>query len=544
MKKAIGLFLVLVCVASFAAAQQTLTIVVFPFENRSASSDLGWISEAFSEVLSTRLAGRGRFIIERKERNKAYQQLGVPPDAILTLASEYKVAQILGVDWAIVGSFKVTGQQMTAETQLLDMHGLRMSPPIRESGALSQLVRIQTLLAWRVLASYDKSFSVVTEQDFLDTFPPLRLDAFENYIRGILATDANSKVQFLTAAAGLNPPDHRAAFALGEYYFHQKDYQDSAIWISKLDPKDANYLTALFLRGVDNFMLGQNKESESAFLALSKQIPLNEVWNNLGVLEARRADYKDALASFERAFAGDSSDPEYAYNVGVCYCDLKEYRSGAEYLEKALRKSPDGLAVRTMLAYALRQEGDSAASQAQLEWVAEHDGSSMADLNTSILPQPRLKKTFNGAAFRMLAVAVNNSLESELEKLPPKEHGQVHLERGEQFIKQGRYPEAIRELTEALSLIPASVEAQLSLGQAYELNGQHRKALAQFRASLALNDNAVTHLWMAHAYLSLHQTSKALSQCRDALSLDPGNTDANNLMNSIERQEQNLRKDP
>lgn len=544
MRKVLGLFLIAVCVSSFSVAQQTRTIVVFPFENRSASSDLGWISEAFAEVLSTRLAGRDRFILGRKERNEAYQQLGVPPNTTLTLASEYKVAQILGVDWAIVGSFKVTGQQLTTEAQLLDLHRLRLSPPIQESGALSEIVKIQTELAWRILATYDKNFTIVTEQDFFNSFPTLRLDAFENYIRGILATDRDSKVQFLSAADRLNPADHRAAFALGDYYFSQKDYQDSDFWFSKLDRKDANYPTSLFLRGVDDFMLGENKDAESAFLALSEQIPLNEVWNNLGVLEARRADYEDALANFERAYAGDSSDPDYAYNLGVCYSDLKEYAEAAKYLERALQENENGLATHTMLAYALRQQGDSADSQEQLEWVAEHDGKSMADLNASILPQPQLKKTFNGAAYRLLAVAVHNSLESELEKLPPEEHGKVHLARGEQFIKKEMFPEAIHELTEAVSLLPANVEAHLSLGQAYELNGEHQKALAQFQTSLELDNNAVTHLWMAHAYLSLHQTSEALSQCHEALSLDPSNADANRLIDSIERQGQTLRTDP
>lgn len=536
MKKIFSLLCLLLSACVLSAVPPTRTIIVFPFENRSSNSDLGWMSEAFAEVLSWRLTGPQRFVLGRQELNTAYRQLGAPPDATLTLASEYKIAQTLGVDWAVVGSFRVTGHALEAQAQLLDLHDPKLYPAIRESGTLSDMIKIQTRLAWRLLATHSQDFTVGTEEDFARHFPPLRLDALENYIRGLLARDGQTKVQFLTAADRLNPNDHRAALALGQYYFEQKDYTHSVRWLSKLTPEDSDYHTSLFLSGIDDFFLGRNQDAENDFRTLSQQIPLNEVWNNLGVLEARRADYQDALTSFERAYQGDETDADYAFNLGACYCYLKQYRQAVHYLEQALAQDPDDLGVRTLLAYALRQMGDQTESLAQLQWVAEHHGKNMADLNANILPQPRLKKAFNGAAFRLLAVAVTNSLERELAHQPPEEHGHIHLARGEEFIKQGRLPEAIRELTEAESLLPNNSEVCLFLGQAYELYGEHQKALEEFNRAIALNNNAVTHLWLAHAYLSLHQPSEALTQSRTALSMDPGNRDAEGLIDSIQRQ--------
>ncbi len=544
MKKTVSLLFLLLSACALSAAPPTRTIIVFPFENRSSNSDLGWMSEAFAEVLSWRLAGSHRFVLERQEVNTAYRQLGAPPDATLTLASEYKIAQTLGVDWAVVGSFRVTGQALQAQAQWLDLHDLKLYPAIQESGALSDMIKIQTRLAWRLLATHSQDFTVGTEEDFARRFPPLRLDALENYTRGLLASDGKTKVQFLTAADRLSPNDHRAALALGQYYFKQKDYANSVRWLSKLNAQDSEYHTALFLSGIDDFFLGHDKEAENDFRTLSQQIPLNEVWNNLGVLEARRADYQDALASFKRAYQGDETDADYAFNLGACYCYLKQYSQAAHYLEQALAQHQDDLGVRTLLAYALQQMGNQTESQAQLQWVAEHDGKAMADLNASILPQPRLKKTFNGAAFRLLAVAVSNSLEKELAHQPPQEHGHFHLARGEEFIKEGRFPEAIRELTEADSLLPDNSEVCLFLGQAYELYGEHQKALDEFNRAIALNNNAITHLWLAHAYLSLHQPSEALSQSQMALSMDPGNRDAEGLIDSIEREMKKSSKNP
>ncbi|MGH9397567.1 MAG: tetratricopeptide repeat protein [Terriglobia bacterium] len=545
MKKILAILIVLAAGgANLRAAPQTRTILVFPFENQSASSDLGWISEAFAQVLSARMEGPGRLILGREERNAAYKQLGIPPDATLTLASEYQVAQTLGVDWVVVGSFQVSGRLLNAQAQLLDLQNLKLYPPLKETDELSNLISVETRLAWRLLAGHDPNFTSDSEQNFAERFPPIRLDAFESYIRGILAIDGATKIHFLTAAYHLDPASSAPAYALGQYYFRKKDYGDSALWLSKLGAKDPNYLASLFLSGVDDFFLGRNKEAESDFQTLSTQMPLNEVWNNLGVLAVRRANYASALGDFEHAYQGDPSDADYSFNLGACYSDLKDFPKAVQYLKQAQARDESDLGVRTLLAYAMGKAGDAAGSQAQLKWVASHDGTAMADLNEGILPQPRLKRQYNGAAFRLLSAAVHNSIEDVLEKEPPKQHGRYHLERGEEYIKQRRLPEALRELNEAASLIPDNSAVHLFLGQAYELGGEHEKAIAEFETALNLNNNAVTHLWLAHAYLSSHQPGQALTQSHAALALDPGNADAQRLIDSIRQQQEHLRADP
>ena len=502
------------------------------------------MSEAFAEVLSTRLSGPHRFVLEREERNTAYKQLGIPPNTTLTLASEYDVAQTLGVDWAVVGDFKVSGQQLMARAQLLDLRHVKLYPPIEQFGSLGDLISVQTKLVWRLLTAYDADFTPVTEEDFARRFPVRRTDSLENFIRGLLATDKATKIRFLTVADRLDPSDHRAAYALGQYYFRSKDYANSSLWFSKLDPNDPGYLATLFLGGVDDFFLGRNKNAEESFSKLAERMPLDEVWNNLGVLQVRRSDYQEAITNFKRAYQGDPTDPDYGFNLAACYCDLRRYQEAIPYLQAALKNAPDDLGIRTLLAYALSKQGDTTGSKSQLQWVAVHDGQEMAALNANILPQPRLKKNYQGAAFRLLDVAVHNSLESELASQPPEIQARVHLTRGEQFIRQGQLPEAVRELAEAAQILPGSAVIHLFLGQAYELQGHHRKALVQFRAALRLDENAVTHLWMAHAYLSLHRASQALDHSKAALSLDPGNLDAQRLIDSIESQAKNSRTDP
>ncbi len=543
MKRCLPALLAVLCASVLNAAPRTRTILVFPFENQSSSSDLGWISEAFAQVFSWRMQGPGRYALGRSELNGAYQLAGIPPDATLTLASEYKVAETLGVDWAVTGSFKVANNIISARAQILNMPDLRLTPAVETSAPLTDMISMQTRMVWQLLKEYDAGFQT-SEIDFQSRFRNLRPDSFENYIRGILANDGPAKVKFLETAAQLDSTDHRPDFALGQYYFRKQAYARSAVWLAKLDPTDPDYLTSIFLDGVDDFFLGRYPLAEAAFETLSRQMPLGEVWTNLGVVQERLGRARDALSSFTKAYQADPTNAAYAFNLGACYSDLEQYKESSIYLQKAESESPADLGVRTLLAYVLEKTGDLDAGRSQLRWVAEHDGREMGSLNASILPQPRIQKTYNGKAFRLLWVAVHNSSEVQLAKLPPQAQGQGHLTRGESLLKRGLYAEAIRELAEAHSLLPDSGAVHLLLGEAYELEGQHQLAIAQFHAALGLVDSAVAHQWLAHAYLSLRQYPEAQVEAEEALSLDPHNPDSLRLLQSIRQQMPSAGKEP
>jgi tetratricopeptide (TPR) repeat protein len=516
-----------------ATQPETRTILVFPFENLSPRPDLNWISEGFAEVLSSRLSGPNRYVLGRGERTAACGAIGMPPEAPLTLASEYKVAETLGVDWAVVGNFAVEGNRLTARAQLLEMRQLKLKPPIQATGELTDLADIQARLSWRLLATEDPSFITGTEESFEHRFPDIRLDAFENYVRGVLATDAKARIHFLTEADRLNPGDHSAAFELGRYYFDQKDYGNSAKWLHKLVQADADYLEALFLLGVDDYFLGRETEAEKAFLLLSQQIPLNEVWNNLGVMQSRRGRYAEALPDFEHAYQADPNDPDFCLNLAVCLWYLKKYQDAAKYLRQAVRNDDNDPATHALLAVVSGKLGDAAGRKREVAWLEEHEGASMANVGEDILPQTRLEKHYDGRAFRLLALAVRNALEATIAPLPPEQHGDIHLTRGQKLIAAGRLAEAERELTEAVSLLPQSADAHLSLGQVYELENRHQDAAAELETSLKLKETAPGHVWLARVYVSLNRPQAALDQGEAALSINPGDRYTESLLHQI-----------
>ena len=544
MRKALGFLSLLLMPWGTAAPYEVHTVLVFPFENQSRRADLNWISESFAETLSSRLSGPGYYPLGREERNAAYEQLSLPSDTPLTIASEYKVAQILGVDWAILGDFNVQGERLTASARLLNLRQMKLSPPIAASGELTELVDLQTRLAWRLVASYDPNFVVGAEEDFSRKFPPMRLDAFENYIRGILATNQAARIHFFLEADRLNPADHRAALALGREYFNQKDYASSAKWLRKVTEKNPHYLESLFLLGVDEFFLGHYDSSEKAFESISQEIPLNEVINNKGVLEARKDRYREALDDFERAYKGDPTNADFCFNRGVALWNLRRYEGAAGSLNEAVRLNGEDSEAHTFLAVVLGKLGDSARERRQLDWLARHEGGSQLALSSDVLPQPRLEKNFDARAFRLLSLTVHNAQEERMASLPPSEHAAVHVSRGKMLVSEGRLSEAERELSEAASLTPGDSAVHLSLAQILQAEGKHQEAVGEFEIALKLQDNLAGRLGLAQVYISLGQLAQARQQAEAASRIDPGDREAQELLRQMASHEPVAKKEP
>jgi tetratricopeptide (TPR) repeat protein len=545
MRRTFGLFLLLWFYPwQLHGSSEVRSLLVFPFENLSPRADLNWISESFAQVLSSRLSQPDNYVLDRDERNAAYVQLGMPIDAPLTLASQFKVAQTLGVDWAILGNFNLTDNRLVAHAQLLNVKLLTLSQPLEVSGDLTELVDLQTRLAWRLLATHDPGFTVGNEEDFRRHFHDIRLDAFENYIRGLVATDNASRLHFFTEAQRLDPSDHRTTFALGRFYFEQKDYENSALWLGKIEESDPTYDESLFLRAVDEFFLGREQLAEKEFETLAKTLPLDEVSNNLGVLEARRGHYAEALVNFERAYHSNPSDVDFCFNRGAALWHEKRYPEAAESLQAAVRANPQDSEAHTLLAVVLGKLGDDEAEQVELNWLAEHEVGVAADQPGEVLPMPRLKKSYDGRAFRLLELTLHNALEEHLANGSPQAHIDAHLAQGKKFLSANRFGEAERELVEVVSLSPADPQAHLLLAQALAAEGKEREAAGELQTSLRLKDTAEAHLSLARVYLSMNQLEMARLQGQAALHLDPDNRQAQQFLQQIHAGAPAARKTP
>jgi Flp pilus assembly protein TadD len=273
-------------------------------------------------------------------------------------------------------------------------------------------------------------------------------------------------------------------------------------------------------------------------------LPLDEVSNNLGVLEARGGHYDNALANFERAYQGDPSDGDFCFNRGVALWYENRYKEAADSLQAAIQINPEDSEAHTLLAVAFGKLGDDAAQQRELDWLTEHEVGTSAAQPGEVLPAPRLKKTYDGRAFRLLELTLHNALEEHLANASLQTHIDAHMAEGKKLLGENLYGEAEHELSEAVSLAPDNPQAHLLLAQALAGEGKHPQAVKELQDSLHLQNSAEAHLSLAHLYLSMNQPQLARSEGQAALNLDPGNQQAVQFMQQIPAGPPDTKKTP
>ena len=107
-----------------------------------------------------------------------------------------------------------------------------------------------------------------------------------------------------------------------------------------------------------------------------------------------------------------------------------------------------------------------------------------------------------------------------VKKSPNKDR--PHCGLGNAYTDQGRYQEAIAQVTEALRINPNYVEAHCNLGFVYARQGRYQEAIAQFTEALRINPNyADAHYNLGNAYVRQRRYQEAIAQITEALRINP-----------------------
>lgn len=514
MKRILPIFLLL---ATFALAQSppqsSETLLVLPFENGSNVAGLEWIGEAFAEVLGQRLSSPGLYVVPREDRNYAFDREGIPVNIRPSRATLYRIAERIDVDYMVLGRYSFDGQNFTATGQLLDVKRLRLSPGMTESGPLAKLIEIQTKLAWDMLRTINPRLEV-SRTEFLAGSPPIRLDAFENCIRGITALTTPERIAKLREAVRLDPSYTQAIMELGRTYFAARDYNSAASWFSQVPTADATAREAHFYAGLSYYYLGAFEKAVSAFNFLLSRFPLTEVYNNLGVVEARRGR-KDAIEYFQKAVQIDAKDPEYRFNLGVSLYRAGDMTGAARQLREAVNLRPDDAEAKSLL--------DAISSPAKPASTSER----------TRIPLQRMKRNYDETSYRQLALEVKNATEMRLARTDPRTHAAYHVDHGHQLLAQGFRSEATQELREAIQLDPSNAGAHAGMATIMESNNDASGARNEALTALRLQPSAEAYIVLARLDLRDNKVDAAAKEVDRALALEPANAAAQALKQEV-----------
>ena len=500
-------------------------LLVLPFENHTSQPGLDWIGEGAADILNRRMDSAGFLAISRGDRLYALDRLGLPQSFQPSHATTIRIAQNLDADSVILGNYTIAGDRITVSAEVLDIKALRLSAPIQQEGDLKDLLNILNSLAWRIARQLDPSFAVA-EQTFLAADAPLRVDAFENYIRGTIADDPQERITRLKEALSLNPTFTPAWFGLGMAYFANQDYEMAATTFGRLPREDPKALEADFYRGLSFFYTANYMKAEDAFAFVSIRLPLPEVVNNQAVAASRRG--RDGVPLFQQAVNADPKDPDYHFNLAVGLRRRNDVQGAIREIEQELKLRPQDTEAQAF-ANALKNPGS----------VKENPDRGKA-IPDDAFPLERIKRSYNEAGFRQAAFEMEQVEAMRLASLPAAERASALVKEGDRFMNGGLTLEAERQFQSALQADPSSALAHAGLAQVREHSGDPAGAREEAEKSLTLTPNVPAHLLLAQLDLAADQLGAAAGEVSAALKLEPANANARGMKQALESRGQQV----
>jgi tetratricopeptide (TPR) repeat protein len=376
----------------------TATLLVMPFENRSKAAGSEWFSEACSEVLAQRMESPGLYVIGRNQRVYSFDHVGVPVDVRPSRATIFRVAEQMGADFVVLGSYEVSGEVVQVSAQLLEVKNLKLRPEVKRTGRLADFVALQSSLAWTLLQEMPNP-PEVSEQQFIRASAPIRLDAFEDYVRGVVSSSRPQKIRYLKEALRLNPGYTAAAFQLGKAYYDGHEHEQAVTWLSKVPKEDGSAGEATFLIGMAEYNRGSLDRAGAAFISLAARLPLTEVYNNIGVVDARRGRRTQAVEYFSKAVEADPSDADYHFNLALALFKSGDNAGAARLLREELQLTPSDAEAKSLLD--MLNRGVTMAS------VSAPAGGGPAAAQPRI-PIERIKRNYDEASYRQIQMQINN----------------------------------------------------------------------------------------------------------------------------------------
>jgi tetratricopeptide (TPR) repeat protein len=493
-------------------------VLVFPSEPSSA--DLAWVGEIVAERLPRDLALLGVPVVDRADRLRAQEALGIPRGAA-SRATALRVAEVLGATRIVVGRHAADGKALTLALQILDVERGTLSAPLRASGPGETLPELVHALAWDVALAGPVRPSR-TRQELAarqEAVPPAALEA---HGRGLAAPDAASRQQWIRRALALAPGYDAARLALGRLLLEARDHSGAVDTLSRVAVASPLNRRARFLQGLALVELGRYREAAALYAGLAGEDPTAAVLNNHAIALLRSGTQPGGGGvrpsdELRRAAELAPQDEEIPVNLGFALLAEGDAEAAAFWLRGVARERPSDGQVRLLLSWALRRAGKAA--EADEEWT------SLLAVAPSFeaLAIPDLGRRFERLLLSERPLVLDEDARSDAELAA------VHLGRAAKLQDEGDREAAVKELMRAVYLDPYGARGHLLLSRAYRAGGEADKALAELRTSLWCKDDPGVRLELASYLAELGKSAESRSEARRVLKLEPGNVAAKAL---------------
>jgi Tfp pilus assembly protein PilF/TolB-like protein len=523
--------------------------LVFPFENAGASARMAWLGEGLEELTIQRLSGAGEQVYSHSGRIAELERSGLPDTAKLSRATMLRIAQDLDADYVVFGSFKSDGTTLTVESRTLKVNPTALLPAVRETGPLDALMELHAKLVWRMISANDRGYPL-NLAEFSKSQPAIRLDAFEHYARGLLASEDEVRLRELREAARLEPEWAAPDFALGETYFLRKDCNSALPWYARVPKTHERSVEAIFATGVCRLILDQPEKAEEVFTGLQEGMRANlvagadlpEILNNVALARARQGKTAEAQADLRRAVELDPDEDDYPFNLGLLAIRAKDFAGAASNFREAIEREPDNPEDRAFLIWSLEKSGKKEEAEQERVSAAESLGADSLPVvhvdakGENLIRVERIQDRLDATtlALEIESGGAAGVTAADSAAASSAMTSAAHVRSGRQELSAGKVDLAESEFRAALVSDPGNAAAHRGLAEVERRRGHADEAIKELQASLQAQDSAVVRVTLARMYLEQKKIDLARAEVERALKLAPNYSEAKQLLERLQ----------
>jgi tetratricopeptide (TPR) repeat protein len=486
-----------------------------------------WLGEAAAVLLTEGLANEGVGALTRQERVAAFDRLQLPMSAALTRATMIRVGELMGASDLVFGEIEL-GNTLNVRVRMIRLGAGSERPSVEDSATLPQIFAMFDRVSRRVADVTGRLHPRAARA--ATPLPPLPIEAFELYVKGLVAATPAAEQRFLENAMRIAPTDPRIQLELWNVYTAQ-DLHDRALQAANSIPAESSFgRRARFAVAQSLIALKRFDGALHELEVLHQTDPAAAISNAMGVVQLRRGPTEGttpATTYFARAVREEPDNPLYRFNLGYAYALASSTAEAIAALREAVRVDPtDGDAHLVMSAVL----GKTAEGQRELELArslgASVDPASMTAGGRVPAGLERLEPEL------VVSPAARRSMQAIVQR-DQQETAAFHLARARTLIDQRRDSEAIEALRRAIYLSPYADEPQLLLGTLYRRAGRLPEAIDAFKISIWSRETAAAQVALGGALLDSGDEEGARRAAQRALVLAPTSEPARELLKRL-----------
>ncbi len=498
-----------------AAAAPPGAVLVLPPDAPEGHAE-PWIAELVADQLPRSLLLLGVPAVSRAERLQAQAALEIPL-VPLSRAMSIRLAEAIGADRLVTGTYALEDGRLTLSLRLLDVERATLSAPLISTGPVAGIADTIDGLAWDVALAGPNPPSRRRE-DLAADQPKVPFEAVKLYGRALGGRDPRTRIAALRRVVVMAPAFDAARFSLGQLLLEQREFSAAYEALGRVSARSPLQRYARFLQGVALLEIGRYREAAALYASLADGRPSAGVLNNHGLAVLRDpGSGKRASDLLRRAVEMDPSAPDIAFNLSWALFSEGDADGAAERLRTLARQVPLDKHVRVLLVWALRKAGRAA--EADQEWKAVLAlAPTYAGLTT-----PDLTRRFE----RILPA--ERPFTTAREQRSDAEVAAALLVKAQRMFEAGDAQGALPEATRAAYLDPYNRPIHLLLARIHRARGEGEEALNEFRMALWAADEAAVRVEVATLLREMGRAAESRAEAEKALRLAPDNEAARRL---------------